>query len=312
MGILHEPVLCDHVVALLTPVAPGLVVDATVGLGGHATALLAVGTGIRLLGLDRDPRALELARERLLPFADRIRLVESPFSRVSDVLAELGEEAPCAILADLGCSSLQLDSAERGFSFLADGPLDMRMGATGATAAELVNTADEGELMRILWRYGEERRSRAIARAIVARRRRAPLGSTRDLVQVVIGVLGRGRRGRVHPATRTFQALRIAVNDELGELERFLEPAAEALRPGGRLAVISFHSLEDRIVKHTMRRLEGRCTCPPDLPACSCGARRVLRRLGAKPIRPDEAEVRANPRARSARLRVAERVEEQP
>jgi 16S rRNA (cytosine1402-N4)-methyltransferase len=312
MGVLHEPVLCDRVVALLTPVAPGLVVDVTVGLGGHATALLAAGTGIRLLGLDRDPRALELARERLLPFADRIRLVESPFSRVSDVLAELGEEAPCAILADLGCSSLQLDSAERGFSFLADGPLDMRMGATGATAAELVNTADEGELMRILWRYGEERRSRAIARAIVARRRRAPLGSTRDLVQVVIGVLGRGRRGRVHPATRTFQALRIAVNDELGELERFLEPAAEALRPGGRLAVISFHSLEDRIVKHTMRRLEGRCTCPPDLPVCSCGARRVLRRLGAKPIRPDEAEVRANPRARSARLRVAERVEEQP
>jgi len=312
VGVLHEPVLCDRVVALLTPVAPGLVVDATVGLGGHACALLEAAPGFRLLGLDRDPRALELARERLLPFADRVHLVESPFSRVRDVLEQLGEEAPIAILADLGCSSLQLDSPERGFSFMADGPLDMRMGKSGSTAADLVNTADEGELMRILWEYGEERRSRAIARAIVTHRQRAPLETTRDLVQVVIGVLGRGRRGRVHPATRTFQALRIAVNDELGELERFVEPAAQALRPGGRLAIISFHSLEDRIVKHTMRRLEGVCVCPPGLPACSCGARRVLNRVGAKPVRPEEAEIRANPRARSARLRVAERLEDEP
>ena len=310
MPSIHVPVLSDQVVALLAEVPAGLFVDATLGLGGHAAAVLKATPALRLVGLDRDPRALELARERLQPFSGRVRLVNRRFADLPAVLEELGEERPTAILADLGCSSLQLDSPERGFSFLADGPLDMRMGDRGRTAAELVNSAEEGELMRILWEYGEERRSRAIARAIVARRSRQPLATTRDLVEVVMGVLGPGRRGRIHPATRTFQALRIAVNDELGQLESFLEPAAEALAPGGRLAVISFHSLEDRIVKHTLRRLEGRCVCPPDLPICRCGARRLVRRLNRKPIRPTETEVRANPRARSARLRAAERVED--
>jgi len=302
------PVLCDQVVALLAAAPAGLFVDATVGLGGHAAAVLAAAPGLRLLGLDRDPRALELARERLAPFAGRVRLLNRTFAELPGILEEEGGERPSAILADLGCSSLQLDSPRRGFSFRFDAPLDMRMGSAGPTAADLLNGAGEEELMRILREYGEERRARAIARAIVARRKERPLATTRDLVEVVVGVLGPGRRGRVHPVTRTFQALRIAVNDELGQLERFLAPAAEALRPGGRLAVIAFHSLEDRIVKHTLRGLEGRCTCPPDLPVCRCGARSVVRVLTRRAVRPDAEEVRANPRARSARLRATERL----
>ncbi|HHQ47740.1 MAG TPA: 16S rRNA (cytosine(1402)-N(4))-methyltransferase RsmH, partial [Acidobacteria bacterium] len=237
----------------------------------------------------------------------RVRLVCAPFSRLPEVLAGAGE-APAAILADLGCSSLQLDTAERGFSFRHDAPLDMRMGREGPTAAELLGELTAEELMRILWDYGEERRARAIARAIVERRERSPIETTGDLVELVVSVLGPGRRGRIHPATRTFQALRIAVNDELGELERFLEPAVRSLRPGGRLAVIAFHSLEDRIVKHTLRRLEGRCTCPPDVPVCRCGATPVVRPLTRRPIRPEAAEVEANPRSRSARLRAVERI----
>ncbi len=310
MSTIHVPVLRDQVVELLAATREGVFVDATLGLGGHASAILAAAPGLRLIGLDRDPRALELARERLAPWSDRVCLVNRSFADLPDVLDELGAGRPAAILADLGCSSLQLDSPGRGFSFLSDGPLDMRMGASGRTAADLVNEAGEDELMRILWEYGEERRARAIARAIAERRRRRPLTRTGDLVEVVLSVLGPGRRGRIHPATRTFQAIRIAVNDELGQLERFLEPAAERLAPGGRLAVISFHSLEDRIVKHTLRRLEGQCTCPPDLPVCRCGARTLVRRLTTKPIRPSEAEMRANSRSRSARLRAAERVED--
>ncbi len=308
MSARHVPVLRDSVVALLAPRAPGLLVDATVGLGGHAAALLEASPGSRLLGLDRDPAALELARERLREHGDRVRLVQARFSELPRILEEAGGEAPAAILADLGCSSLQLDTAGRGFSFRLEGPLDMRMGTDGPTAADLVNTLEEEELMRILWSYGEERRARAVARAIVRRRRRAPLATTRELAEVVIQVLGPGKRGGIHPATRTFQALRIAVNDELGELERFLEPAVEALRPGGRLGVIAFHSLEDRIVKHTLRRLEGRCTCPPGLPVCRCGAVARVRTLTRRPVTPPPAEEAANPRARSARLRVVERL----
>lgn len=308
MPEVHVPVLRGAVVRLLSPAAPGLLVDATVGMAGHAAALLEAAPGLRLLGIDRDPAAIELARERLGGFGTRVRLVCAPFSRLPQVLEEHAEEAPAAILADLGCSSLQLDSPKRGFSFRHDAPLDMRMGREGPTAARLLAGLDEEALMRILWDYGEERRARAIARAIVERRRHAPIETTRELVDIVIGVLGPGRRGRVHPATRTFQALRIAVNDELGELERFLEPAARSLRPGGRLAVIAFHSLEDRIVKHTLRRLEGRCTCPPDVPECRCGATPVVRPLTRRPIRPEPGEVEANPRSRSARLRVVERI----
>jgi 16S rRNA (cytosine1402-N4)-methyltransferase len=300
------------VVAHLVPAAPGLLVDATVGLAGHATALLQAEAGFTLLGLDRDPSALRHAGTRLEACGDRIRLVNRPFSDLPHVLSETGSPAPAAILADLGCSSMQLDSPERGFSFLHDGPLDMRMSSTGRTAAELLDQTGEEELMRILWGYGEERRARAITRAIVARRAHRPLVTTSDLVSVVLEVLGPPRRDRIHPATRTFQAVRIAVNDELGELERFVEPAARCLAPGGRLAIISFHSLEDRIVKHTLRRLEGRCTCPPGLPRCVCNPRRVVEVLTRRPERPCDDEVRANPRARSARLRVAQRVADLP
>ncbi len=309
MASRHLPVLASEVVELLSPAGPGLLVDATVGLGGHADALLRAQPGFRLVGLDRDPQALAGAGDRLREHGSRVRLVESPFDRLPSVLERLGEDAPSAILADLGCSSLQLDSPERGFSFAADGPLDMRMGAEGETAAELLERVEMGELVRILRDYGEERRARAVARAILAQRERSPLRTTSELSLLVRGVVGAGDH-RIHPATRTFQALRIAVNDELGQLERFLEPAVRALRPGGRIAVIAFHSLEDRIVKHTLRRLVGRCTCPPGLPECRCEPQRVVRVLTPSPIRPGDDELAANPRARSSRLRAAERLGE--
>ena len=305
----HLPVLTARIVELLTPAAPGLLVDATVGLGGHAGALLREDPGFFLVGLDRDPRALARAGERLRVFGERVRLVEETFDHLPSVMEDLDLEPPAAVLADLGCSSLQLDDAERGFSFSADGPLDMRMGSEGETAAELLGRVEWEELVTILRDFGEERRARAIARAIVKGREQSPLRTTGELSRLVQKVVGTRER-RIHPATRTFQALRIAVNDELGQLERFLEPAARALRPGGRIAVISFHSLEDRIVKHTFRRLAGRCTCPPGLPVCRCDPQRVVTVVTRSAVRPDEDEVARNPRARSARLRVAERSEE--
>ena len=300
----HLPVLTDRVVELLAPSGPGLLVDATVGLGGHAEALLRAVPEFQLVGLDRDPQALARAGERLQPFSDRVQLVEETFDRLPLVLRRLGLGAPVAVLADIGCSSLQLDSAERGFSFASDGPLDMRMGDTGPTAADLLQQSEWEELVRILRDYGEERRARAIARAIVRRREQEPLRTTAQLSRLVQDVMG-GRERRIHPATRTFQALRIAVNDELGQLERFLEPAIRSLESGGRIAVISFHSLEDRIVKHSLRRLAGRCTCPPDFPVCRCNPQRVVEVLTSSPVRPDEEEIDRNPRARSARLRAA-------
>ena len=302
----HLPVLTDRVVELLVPAGPGLLVDATVGLGGHAEALLRAEPDFQLVGFDRDPQALARAGEGLQSFTDRVQLVEETFDRLPLVLRRLGLGAPAAVLADLGCSSLQLDSAERGFSFTGDGPLDMRMGGSGPTAADLLEHAEWEELVRILRDYGEERRARAISRAIVKRREQAPLRTTAELSSLVQNVIGGGER-RIHPATRTFQALRIAVNDELGQLERFLEPAIRSLRPDGRIAVISFHSLEDRIVKHTLRRLTGRCTCPRDFPVCRCNPQRVVEVLTSSPIRPDDDEIAANPRARSARLRAATR-----
>jgi len=303
-------VLSERVVELLAPAAPGLLVDATVGLGGHAEALLQTAPGFQLLGLDRDPQALARAGERLRRFADRVRLVEATFDQLPEVLERLEITAVQAVLADLGTSSFQLDTADRGFSFLADGPLDMRMGVDGPTAAELLERASWEDLVKILRDYGEERRAKAIARAIVKQREQTPLGTTGQLSRLVQDVVGYGRSGRIHPATRTFQAVRIAVNDELGQLERFLEPAIGHLSTGGRIAVISFHSLEDRIVKHTLRRLTGRCTCPPDLPICCCQPQRLVNVLTSSPVRPDDSEMAQNPRARSARLRAAERREE--
>lgn len=304
MPSVHIPVLTREVVEWLAPTAPGLLVDATLGLGGHASALLEAAPGFQLLGVDRDPEAVAEARRRLAPYEGRVTLVNARFDSLPDLLAERGLPRPAAILADLGCSSLQLDSPERGFSFAADGPLDMRMGPDGATAAELVNSADEEELVSLFWRYGEERRSRAVARAIVRQR---PLASTDELSRLVERVVPKGRNQKIHPATRVFQALRIAVNDELGQLERFLSPAVRSLRPGGRMAVIAFHSLEDRIVKHGFAALQGLCTCPPDFPECRCAPERLVRVLTRSPIRPTDDEVRGNPRSRSARLRVVER-----
>ena len=308
MSAVHKPVLRDRVVAWLAPTAPGLLVDATVGLGGHAEALLQAAAGLRLVGLDRDPEAIEHAHQRLQPFSDRVRLFQRPFAELPELLAELDAPPLASVLADLGCSSLQLDSAGRGFSFQQDGPLDMRMSGTGPTAADLVNGAAEEELVRIVREYGEERRARRVARAIVARRARGPLRTTNELARVVAGAVGGSARDRIHPATRTFQALRIAVNDEIGQLESFLEPAVRALRAGGRIAVLSFHSLEDRIVKHGLRRMEGRCSCPPEVPVCVCNPERLVAVLTRRAERPDDAEIERNPRARSARLRVAERV----
>ena len=300
----HIPVLAGPVVEWLAPTAPGLLVDATLGLGGHAKALLEAAPSFQLLGVDRDPEAVAEARRRLEPHGHRVTIVNGRFDRLPEILSERDFPRPVAILADLGCSSLQLDSPERGFSFSADGPLDMRMGSEGATAAELVNTADEEDLVSLFWRYGEERRSRAVARAIVRQR---PLGSTTDLSRLIERVVPRKKGQKIHPATRVFQALRIAVNDELGQLERFIEPAVRSLRPGGRMAVISFHSLEDRIVKHSFRSLQGMCTCPPDFPECRCEPEELLQVLTRSPIRPTDDEIRDNPRSRSARMRVIER-----
>ena len=304
----HVPVLRDRVVAWLAPTAPGLLVDATVGLGGHSASLLEASPGFSLVGLDRDPEAIERARKRLQPFADRVRLVNRPFADIAEVVDEFHCPAPVAVLADLGCSSLQLDSADRGFSFQHDGPLDMRMGTEGPTAADLVNTASEEELVRVLREYGEERRARRVARTLVEARERQPIRTTGEFAGLVRRAVGPTRDRHIHPATRSFQALRIAVNDELGQLERFIEPAVRSLAVGGRIVVISFHSLEDRIVKHGLRRLEGRCVCPPDLPVCICEPERVVTTLTRRPERPDEQEIGLNPRARSARLRVAQRV----
>ena len=291
---------------MLEPERGGFFVDATVGAGGHAEFLLERGTEIRLLGIDRDPDALALAGERLARFGERFELVAGDFADLDALLA--GRLPAAAILADLGVSSMQLDRGERGFSFRRDGPLDMRMGPAGRTAADIVATASVDELTRIFRDYGEERMAAKIARGIVAERTRGPIQTTRQLARIVAGQ--KGSREKIDPATRVFQALRIEVNQELVALGRFLAAAVARLKPGGRLAVISYHSLEDRIVKDAFRRDSGVCSCPPKLPTCICGARAALRLLTRRPIRPGEAELRRNPRSRSARLRVAEKLAE--
>lgn len=298
--------LFQAVLSALAPQPGGRFIDATVGAGGHAAGLLAATTpGGRLLGLDRDPAALAVARQRLSAYGERVRLVQASFADLATI-ARTYEFAPVdGILFDLGLSSLQLADPKRGFSFQAEGPLDMRFDPTqDLTAADLVNNLSMNDLAELLYQYGEERESHRIARAIVQAR---PIRSTRQLAEVVARAIG-GRRGRTHPATRTFQALRIAVNDELGQLEAALPQAVALLRPGGRLAVITFHSLEDRIVKAFMRRESRDCICPPGLPVCVCGHTASLRLITRKPITPSAEEVQTNPRSRSAKLRVAERM----
>jgi 16S rRNA (cytosine1402-N4)-methyltransferase len=280
-------------------------VDGTLGAGGHAAGLLAESEPAgQLLGLDVDPQALDLARQKLVPFGERASLQKAPYTSLLEQLAALGWGSVDGILLDLGASSMQFDSPERGFSFLADGPLDMRFDPSNPlTAAEIVNTWPEVELVDILFRYGEEPAARRIARAIVRAR---PVGGTRELAAVIEKALG--RRGPHHPATQTFQALRIAVNGELEAVEKVLPMAVQALGPDGRLAVISFHSLEDRLVKEYFRQESKDCLCPPHQPVCTCEHKASIKEITRRPIVPSEQETNRNPRARSAKLRVAEKL----
>lgn len=305
-GFTHQPVLYQEVLAYLQPRNGGHYLDGTVGLGGHAQAILqASGPDSRLLGLDVDPQALQLAAQRLAKFGERARLVRGSYAGLAEHLAAVSWPQVDGILLDLGASSLQFDQAERGFSFQQEGPLDMRFDPQSAlTAEQIVNEWLEEDLAEVLFRYGEERKSRKVARAIVKAR---PLKTTGELAAVVASALG-GRRSGLHPATRSFQALRIAVNGELDSLEAALPKAVAALTTGGRVAVISFHSLEDRVVKVFMRQESRDCICPPEQLVCTCGHVASLKELTRKPVRPGEQEEQANPRARSARLRVAERL----
>ncbi len=313
MAEAHRPVMLAEVVEALQPHRGGLYVDGTVGAGGHAAGILeAASPGTRLWGLDRDPAALKLAGERLSVFGKRVKLWPATFDRLGACLAQGGEEGADGILLDLGVSSMQLDDPGRGFAFRFEAPLDMRMGPEGPSAAELLAELDESGLARLFRELGEEPQARRVARAVVKARAGAPITTTERLAAVVAEALpaAERRKRRLHPATRVFMALRLAVNDELGQLERFLEGAPGWLKPGGRLAIISYHSLEDRRVKRAFRAWADPCTCPPDLPVCACGRKPLARLPFRKAIKPTAEEVAANPRARSARLRVAVRTSE--
>lgn len=304
-AVRHVPVMLETVLQMLAPRSGGVFVDATVGLGGHAEALLTT-PDTRLVGLDVDPAALEHTRRRLAPFGTRATVVESPYGRLDEVLSELGIDRLDGALFDLGVSSLQLDTPERGFSFRFDAPLDMRFAPSGPTAAQWLAEVAEEDLVRVLRELGEEPRARRVARALARARDREPLVTTGQVRRVVAAALGHPH-GRIDPATRTFQAIRMATNHELEALPAALATAARHLAPGGRLVVIAFHSLEDRIAKHTLRRLSGRCVCPPGTHDCVCHPEELLELLTRRPIQASEAEVAANPRARSARLRAGER-----
>jgi len=303
----HESVLAREVVEILRPGAGGLLVDCTLGGGGHALLLLE--RGARVIGLDKDPRAVAAARARLARFGEAFRAVRADFRDAKETLAALGIGPVDGALADLGVSSPQLDEAERGFSFSRPGPLDMRMGGEGETLGDLLRRIDERELARILKEYGEESFARPIARAVKRAVERGEVKDTAALAQVIAAAIPRRAWPRkIHPATRTFQALRIAVNDELGALAAWLDGLPALLAPGGRAAVISFHSLEDRMVKEKFRALTQVCTCPPDLPVCACGRKPAFAPVTRKAVVASEAEVSANPRARSAKLRAVEKL----
>lgn len=312
-GLSHRPVLYQEIIHAIQPKSGGLYVDCTVGSGGHAWGILAGSTPEgKLLGLDQDPQALVIAQQRLAQFGERVLLRRVSYVTLLEQLASVQWPMVDGILLDLGVSSMQLDTPERGFSFRAEAPLDMRFDPLGTLrAADLVNDLPEQELADLIFRFGEEPKARLVARAIVQAR---PVTTTSQLAEIISRVAGRRtkRRGAeqnrsVHPATRTFQALRIAVNRELEALELVLPQAVQALAPGGRLAVIAFHSLEDRIVKQFMRRESRDCLCPPRQPICTCGHRATLREISRQVGRPNLEEVQANPRARSSRLRVAEK-----
>ncbi|MBA2646734.1 MAG: 16S rRNA (cytosine(1402)-N(4))-methyltransferase RsmH [Pyrinomonadaceae bacterium] len=307
----HRPVLLQETLRYLAPERGGLFVEATLGLGGHAAAVLEASVETRVLGLDRDSEALRLAEKRLAGYGSRFRAVHANHRDIARVMREAGEHEASGMLADLGVSSLQFDTAERGFSFRNDAPLDMRMDAESdeETAAELLARLPEEEIARIIFEYGEERHSRRIARWIVERRERGEaIQTTGELAGLVARAVGHKRADRIHPATRTFQALRIAVNCELDYLGGFIETAIDLLQTQGRFVVISFHSLEDRIVKRSFRRLAGQCGCDPRAPVCACGARRAVEILTRRPVTPTSAEMDENPRARSAKLRASQKL----
>ena len=306
----HISVLLKESIEALNIRPQGVYLDGTLGGAGHSAEIarrLSTGT---LIGVDRDPKALAAAEERLAPWRDRVKLVHSNFRELDRILDSLGIPAVDGILLDLGVSSPQLDEADRGFSYMADAPLDMRMDPSDPlTAYEVVNSWPQEELRRILFAYGEERYAPLIAAAIVRRREQAPIESTLALVDVIRGAMPqKALREKQHPAKRSFQAIRIAVNDELGAVDSVMGQAIRRLKPGGRLAVITFHSLEDRIVKNAMAEAAKGCTCPPEFPVCVCGKKPTVRLIARKPITAGEEELEANPRARSAKLRVCEKI----
>lgn len=310
MEYTHKPVLLRECLDGLNIRPEGVYVDGTLGRAGHAREIAKRLTTGRLIAIDRDQAALDAAPARLEGLMDKVTLVRGNFGGLADILAALGVDGVDGMLFDLGVSSPQLDDGSRGFSYLQDAPLDMRMDQSAPlTAREVVNGWSREELKRILWQYGEERYSGPIAAAIARERARAPIETTGQLAEIIRSAMpAKAKREKQHPAKRSFQAVRIAVNDELGEVERLLDSALDALRPGGRLAVISFHSLEDRLVKTAYGEWARGCTCPPDFPVCVCGKTPRVKLVGKRPIVADEKELAENPRARSAKLRLAEKL----
>lgn len=307
----HISVLLDECIEYLNIKPDGVYLDGTLGLGGHSEGILRrLGDKGRLISVDRDDRALEYAGRRLAPFGERSIRVKGNFADIGPILDELGIEKVDGMMFDLGVSSPQLDDAARGFSYMKDAPLDMRMDEKAPLSAwDVVNGWSEEELRSILWKYGEERYSGRIASAIVRRRESRSIESTLELADIIRSAMpAAALREKQHPAKRSFQAIRIAVNDELGSLEQMLQQAENRLAPGGRLLVISFHSLEDRIVKEFIRSREDGCTCPKEFPVCVCGFKPTLKSVTRKPVMPGREEVERNPRARSSRLRIAERI----
>ena len=307
----HVSVLLDECIENLAIKPDGIYVDGTLGLGGHSYEIASRLTTGRLIGIDRDETAIARAGERLAPLAGKITLVHGNFSDTASILDDLGIDAVDGMLFDLGVSSPQLDEAERGFSYMNDAPLDMRMDRSeGLTAYDVVNDYSADRLNRIFWDYGEERYARRISAAIIAAREKKPVETTFELVDIIKGALpAAALREKQHPAKRCFQAIRIAVNDELGAISALMDTAPDKLKLGGRLCVISFHSLEDRIVKSGIAARENGCTCPREAPICTCGFIKTLKSVCRKPILPGEDEIERNPRSRSAKLRVAERVD---
>ena len=310
MEFSHKSVLLDECIENLAIKPDGVYLDGTLGGAGHSCEIAKRLTTGRLIGVDRDTAALEAAKIRLAPFADRVTAVHSNFSELDKILDDLGIDAVDGMLFDLGVSSPQLDDAARGFSYMADAPLDMRMNREDALSAyEVVNTWPQEELRRILYEYGEERYAPQIAANIVRKRAQAPIRTTLELADLIRGAMPpQALREKQHPAKRSFQAIRIAVNDELGAVSKLMQTAFRRLKPGGRLCVITFHSLEDRIVKTEMQQAARGCTCPPEFPVCVCGKKPIARIITRKPILSGETELSENPRARSAKLRVAEKI----